>query len=460
MGRARRGAGVCMHYIPNTDADRAVMLQRIGLQSVEALFTDIPEALRRPPLDLPEGLPEMSVRRLVEGLAAKNAHVGDYALFLGAGAYHHYTPPVVRNLAFRSEFLTSYTPYQPEISQGTLHAVFEFQTLVCQLTGMDVANAAMYDGSTAMAEAALMAVTVKNRTRIVVLPGVHPEYRQVLRTYSSGLNVEIVEPPQPSGRATFDPAELAGLVDDRTACVIVQQPNFLGSLEAVEAISAAAKAQGALLVAVVDPSSLALLRPPGDYGADIVVGEAQSLGVPLSYGGPYVGIFACRSQYVRLMPGRIVGETVDSKGQRAYVLTLRTREQDIRREKATSNICTATGLIALIATIYSATLGRRGLRQVAEQSVQKAHYAARRIAEVPGYALPFASEPFYAEFVVRCPRPPAEINRALIERKIIGGFDLGRYYPDLKDCMLLCCTETNSREEINALVSALGEIGR
>ena len=431
-------------YSPNTGADRRAMLDSIGVDSVVELFEDIPAHLRNPSLDLPAPLSEFELRRDVEAMAAENATPGDYACFLGAGSYRHFVPAIVRQLAGRSEFMTAYTPYQPEVAQGTLQAHYEFQSMVCQLTGMDVANAGMYDGSTSLAEAALMAARTTKRSRIAVLNTVSPALRRVIETYTQapGLDIYSVSP---------DRLDLSG----DTACLIVQQPGFLGQMEDVEALSKQAHASGALLVVSADPMSLGMFKPPAEYDADIVVGEGQTLGIPPTYGGPYVGLFACKQKYIRQMPGRIVGKTVDTQGREGYVLTLQTREQHIRRERATSNICTSVGLIALMSTVYVAAQGRRGLRHVAELCYHKAHYAASLIEKIPGYSLPLQNT-FFREFVVQCPIEPAEINRRLLERKIIGGLDVSDQVPN---GMLFCCTEVNTREEIENLAGALSDIG-
>lgn len=434
------------HFSPNTDADREAMLAAIGVRSAAELFDDIPEAFRFPGLDIPEPLSEFELRQEIGALAAQNATPGDYACFLGAGSYRHHVPAIVRVLAMRGEFLTAYTPYQPEVSQGTLQAHYEFQSLICQLTGMDVANAGMYEGATSLAEAAMMAARITKRERIVMLDGVSPNYEAVVRTYTQGheLPVDIVRSTQ------------ADLLDD-TACVIVQQPNFFGYFEDLQTLSDRAHAQGALLIVSADLASLGIFKSPGEYGADIVVAEAQTLGVSPSYGGPYVGVFACKSsrEFLRQMPGRIVGETVDTEGRTGYVLTLQTREQHIRRERATSNICTSVGLIALMSAIYMAAQGKHGLRHLAELCYHKAHYLASLIEDIPGYSLPIEGT-FFREFVVQCPLPPTEINERLLEHKIIGGLDVS---DQIENGMLLCCTDVNTRDEIDALAKALAEIG-
>ncbi|OGO51329.1 MAG: glycine dehydrogenase (aminomethyl-transferring) [Chloroflexi bacterium RBG_16_68_14] len=430
-------------YIPLTDEDRRAMLATVGVASVDDLFAEIPAEHRDPALDLPPALSEAELLRELQELAARNRSTGELPSFLGAGAYRHYIPSVVDHILRRGEYLTAYTPYQPEISQGTLQTIFEFQSLVCELTGMDVANAGMYDGASALAEACLMACSVTGRERIVLLDTVHPHATETVRTYAGGrgLTVEVIPP---------GPAPLAGDV----ACLAAQQPNFFGYLEELASLGRAAHEAGALFAVSADPVSLGLLRPPADFGADIVVGEGQPLGVPLSFGGPYVGLFACREQFVRHLPGRIVGRTHDLESRTGYVLTLQTREQHIRRERATSNICTSQQLVALAFTVALCTLGKQGLRRMAELCYHKAHYAAERIAALPGYELPLDGR-FFQEFVVRCPRPPAEVNSRLLERGIIGGYDVsGR----IERGLLLCFSELHAREEVDALVKALGEM--
>jgi len=444
---------VTVPYLPITEADRQAMLAAIGARSVGELFGDIPAGLRDPPLRLPAPLSELELRREIEGMAARNASAAGHACFLGAGAYHHFIPSVVWALARRSEFATSYTPYQPELSQGNLQAAYEFQSLVCQLLGMDVANAGMYDGATAMAEAALMACRLTGRHAVAVLDTVSARWLEVVRTYA-----------EPQGIAVRTVAAAGRPLGPEAACLIVQSPNFFGCLEDLARLRELATTAGALLVVATDPVACGLFRPPGGYDADIVVAEGQGLGIPLSFGGPYVGLFACKEAYLRQMPGRIAGRTVDGQGRAGYVLTLQTREQHIRRERATSNICTSETLVALACAIHLAALGRWGLRRVAELCYHKAHYAASRIAAIPGYSLAF-ERPFFKEFVVRCPRPPAEINRGLLERRIIGGLDvsdkgLGSSHPHVPNGMLLCVTEMSAKAEIDALVLALAEEGR
>jgi len=443
-----------MRYIPNSPDERRSMLASIGCERIEELFEQIPEKLRlNEPIGIGKAMSEPDLLAYFRNLAAKNAT--DYQSFLGAGAYSHFIPVIIDSLISRAEFFTAYTPYQPEQSQGTLQYIFEFQTMICQLTGMDVANASLYDGSTAVAEAVLMANRVTRRDKFVIADTLHPQYREVTSTYTKhlGLNVEYAAHTE---AGTIDLNSLK--IDKETAAVVVQSPNFFGCVEDIKAIAEAAHQAGALLiVAISEPMSLGVLRSPGACGADIVVGEAQSFGIPLSYGGPYCGMFATNEKYMRQMPGRLVGEATDQNGRRGYVLTLSTREQHIRREKATSNICTNQGLFALMATIYLATLGRRGVQEVARQNLQKAHYAASEIAKLDGFELRFTA-PFFNEFVVRAPRPATELTRALLDKKIVGGVALECYYPDLKDSLLVCVTETAKKEAIDNLVTALAEL--
>jgi glycine dehydrogenase subunit 1 len=442
-----------MRYIPNSPEEREEMLAAVGLDSADDLFRSIPADVqlgRR--LEITEPLAESEVIAAMEGLAARNT-AATKPSFLGAGVYSHFSPTIVDHLIQRSEFFTSYTPYQPEISQGTLQYIFEFQTLICQLTGMEVANASMYDGSTATAEAYMMAQRVTRRDKIIVADSVHPEYRAVARTYTQHGQAEIVSlgVDEKTGRV----AALDGL-DDKTAAVVIQSPNFFGCVEDVAAIGEQAHAAGALLIVVVTEAiSLGLLRSPGACGADIVVGEGQSFGVPMGFGGPHVGLFATREKFVRQMPGRLCGVAYDKNGNRGFVLTLSTREQHIRREKATSNICTNQGLIALAATIYMEAMGKKGLQEVAEQNAQKAAYAARKIAAIDGFEIAF-SAPTFNEFVVRGPRPAAEVlEKVRTESGIIGGLALSRYYPDRANEFLVCVTETTSKAHIHDLVASL-----
>lgn len=431
------------------------MLKTIGVASIEDLLRAIPEPLRlRRPLRLPPGMSEWEVRRHLEALASRN-RASDLVCFLGAGAYDHFVPAAVDALAGRSEFATAYTPYQSERSQGVLQAIYEFQSLVCALTGMEIANASMYDGATALAEAAFMALRcLPNRNHLVVCGTVHPHYRQVLRTYVDSLPIRLREIPWQDG--ITDPETLRQHVTEETAAIVVQHPNFFGCLEEAAALAAIAHGRGALLVVSADPITLGLLRRPGDLGADIVVGECQPLGTPLSFGGPYAGFIAARAQYLRQMPGRIAGATVDAEGKRGFVLTLQTREQHIRRERATSNICTNEALVALRATIYLAAMGKEGLREVASLCLQKSHYLRQKLQEIPGFTFPFPA-PTFKEFVVNIPQPPARLNRRLLKRGFLGGLDLGRYGKKLKNHWLLCVTEQRTREEMDAFVEAIQE---
>ena len=444
-----------MTFNPHTDADRAAMLEAVGVDGIEELFEAIAAEVRFPELRLPPALTEMEAAKRLAGLAARNRHPSDGTSFLGAGSYRHYVPATVGQILSRGEFYTAYTPYQPEVAQGTLQVIYEYQTMVAALFGMEVANASMYDGATALAEGALIGVSAsRGKHRIVVSGTVHPRYREVLRTYLSGLPVELVELPVPTDGFATTLADLEPHLGPDLACVVVQYPNFFGAIEEVEAVAAAVHAAGGLLVVGTYPVPLGLLRSPGELGADVVAAEGQALGIAQSYGGPYVGLLATRERFVRQLPGRLVGMTRDASGQRGFVLALQTREQHIRREKATSNICTNQGLMATAATVYMASLGPGGFREVAARSYQNAHYLADRLAGLDGFELALA-RPFFHEFVVRTPRPAAAINAALLERGIIGGYDLARVAPELERHLLLCATEMNDRAGIDALVSAL-----
>ena len=434
------------HYIPNTPAEQDDLLAAIGLRNIDELFADIPDGYRNPTLELPAPLSELEIQRELGELAARNRPLASGPSFLGAGSYHHFIPSIVKAIMTRGEFLTAYTPYQPEVSQGTLQVIFEFQTMISALYGMEVANAGMYDGATSVAEAVLMACRVTRRQQVIVADTVSPAYRQVIATYSQaqGITIDIV-PATDVGRAATE----------ATAGIVVQYPNFYGELDDLATLAMEAHADGALLVVSADPLAMGMLRPPGEFGADIVTGEGQPLGIPPSFGGPYLGLFSCKQQYIRQMPSRLVGRTTDTEGRTGYVLTLQTREQHIRRERATSNICTNEALYALAASIYLAAMGRNGLRQAAELCYHKAHYAADAIAELDGYSLPQSGQ-FFQEFVVSCSKPPSEVNRQLMERNILGGLDVSDRFDN---GMLLCVTEMNTRDEIDALVSALSEIG-
>ena len=445
-----------MSYVPHTEADRAQMLRDIGVQSIAELFEDIPEHLRFPELRLPGPMSEQEIRARLAELAERNRHAGQLPSFLGAGAYNHYVPAVVGYINQRGEFLTAYTPYQPELSQGTLQSIYEYQTMVCQLYDMEVANASMYDGATALAEGALMSIGATRRRKFVVAGTVHPAYRQVLATYTAGLNVEIVEAPLAAGTLRVEPDAVRGLVEG-AACVVVQYPNFLGAIEDLATIGRVAHEADALFVVSAYPIAMGLLKPPGHFDADIAVGEGQCLGAGLSYGGPYLGLLACKQAFIRQMPGRLAGMTTDTGGTRGFVLTLQTREQHIRRERATSNICTNQGLIQLTATVYLALMGKEGLRATAELCYQKAHYLAKRLAGVAGVEI-LGGGPFFNEFVARLPRPAAAVNEALVEAGFLGGYDLSGDYPALGDAMLLCATELTSREDIDRFAEALAQV--
>lgn len=444
-----------MDYIPHTDAERRRMLDAIGVNRLEDLFDAVPPKYRFPRLDLPKALTEMEVSWEAQSLADANADLNHYACFLGAGAYNHYIPSIVDHIIRRGEFFTAYTPYQPEVSQGTLQAIFEFQSMIGNLTGMEICTASHYDGATAFAEAALMAVNTTRRHKVIVSPAVNPQYRQVLKTYTQFSPSMLV---QGDTDETAEIDDLMALVDEQTACVCISNPNFFGQFEDVGGLADRVHAKGAMLVVAVNPMSLGLFKPPSEYGADIVVGEGQPLGVPLSFGGPYLGFFCTTREYMRRIPGRIVGETADLNGARGYALTLKTREQDIRREKATSNICTNQGLMALASCVYMSVMGRNGLRQAADLCYQKAHYAAEQVGRLKRYEV-WNDRPFFNEFVIKCPAGVETINDFLFnERDIIGGYDLGKDYSALERHMLICCTETNTREAIDEFVEALNDV--
>jgi glycine dehydrogenase subunit 1 len=443
-------------FLPTSDADREQMLAAIGAATVDDLFSSIPPSVRIPP-DLPPPMSEIEIRRLMGGLSSRTASARDTAFFLGAGVYNHYVSAIADQMLYRAEWLTSYTPYQPEVSQGTLQSIFEFQTHISLLTGMDVANASLYEGASALVEALLMADRlVRGRRRAVLSAGIHPEYRETVQTYFQNLGLDVFEVPLGAGGAT-DSAALSAAIDETTFAVAVQSPNFRGVIEDWGVATSAAHERGAMMVGVVaEAASLALLVPPGDAGADIACGEAQSLGVPMHNGGPLLGFLACRTAHQRQIPGRLVGETRDAVGRRAFCLTLSTREQHIRREKATSNICTNQGLMALASNIHMSLMGKRGLREVAEQSHAKAEYLKARIAKLPGYRLP-DSGPTFNEFVVAAPRPAAPLLLALAKGGILGGVPISRWDAARPAEFLVAVTEMNTREEMDRLVSALGQ---
>ncbi|MCH9655268.1 MAG: aminomethyl-transferring glycine dehydrogenase subunit GcvPA [Planctomycetes bacterium] len=449
-----------MPYLFNTPDQQQEMLQAIGVDSLEDLFSTIPSELRlNRPLDIPPALTEMELQAHVSKLAEKNVGPGSRVCMLGGGAYDHFIPAAVDEIARRGEFYTAYTPYQAEASQGSLQTFFEFQSLICQLTGMDVSNASLYEGGTCVSEAAFMAMRVTNRhDRVVLLGSLHPEYRQVVETYLTHLNCEVVVVPCVNG--TADPADVEAAMNDQTACLVIQHPNFFGTLEEAEQLTEIAHKYGALSVVSYDPISLGILKRPGDYGADIAIAEGQSLGTPLQFGGPYLGLFSCSQKFVRRMPGRLIGQTVDRNGNLCYVLNLQAREQHIRRDKATSNICSNQGLIAIRAAVYLALLGKQGIREVAELSCQKAHYAAEQLSQIEGIDLLFADRPYFKEFVVSC----SEGSDYLLRKARQAGFDLG---PELsrfefqngsapdQTGVLVAITEQRTREEIDRLVTAL-----
>lgn len=448
-----------MSYIPNTAEDQEAMLARLGLPSLEALLTPVPENVRlRRPLDLPAAMSEPDLKRLLTSMAAKNKNLDTTISFLGAGTYDHEIPSVVPHLQHRSEFVTSYTPYQPEVSQGMLQAIYEFQTMICQITGLDIANASLYDGATAVVEAVLLAIGPGGRGEVVISQGVDPQYRQVLHTYAHGRGFSVKEVPVRDGVTSLE--DLNEAVTPTTAAVVIQQPNFFGCIEDMTAIEPIAhKGKAVFISNITEPASLSLLAPPGEYNADIAVGEIMSFGNTMSYGGPALGFIASKQKYMRLLPGRLVGQTVEEGGskQTGYVLTLQTREQHIRRERATSNICTNQSLLAVGATIYMAVLGKQGFRELGDLCLQKAHYAFRSITAVPGYKAAF-SAPFFDEFVIQLPVSAPQLTERLLQHDIIGGYDLSLVYPEMKNCMLFCVTETRTKDDIDQLVSVLKEV--
>ncbi len=447
-----------MRYIPHTETDIREMLSAIGIKEIGELFHSIPEALRlEAPLDLPPALPEADLTQALNQLASRNVNLEECSVFLGAGAYRHFTPSVVNHLILRGEFLTSYTPYQPEVSQGTLQAIFEFQSFVSMLTGMEIANASIYDGASSLAEAVLMAHRVNNRNEVLMARTVHPEYRQVVETYTRGIDFKITEVPyQENGQTDLD--FIKQHVTDDISSVVIQSPNFFGIVEQYAELGEFLKEKETLLIVVVaEATSLGILKPPGERGADIVAGEGQGWGLPVSYGGPHVGFFATKEPFFRQIPGRIVGETVDRAGQRSYALTLATREQHIRREKATSNICTNQGLCALAATIWLAAMGKQGVRDVALQNLKTADALKNKLQHLKGFGLRFLSDT-YNEFVLECPGPAPELHAKLLEANIVAGLPLGHFYPELGNCLLLCATEMNSLESLDHFADQLGSL--
>ena len=445
-----------MRFIPHTEQDIREMLEKIGLRNIDELFASIPDTLRLRDkvLDLPTALSETELVSTFKHTQKRNPDPDEMSTFLGAGAYRHYSPALIGNLVLRGEFSTSYTPYQPEVSQGTLQAIFEFQTMIAMLTGMDIANASMYDGASALAEAVLMAHRINGKNEFLIARAAHPEYRQTVMTYLRGTDHQLIDVPYDS-RGKTDLEFIRSNLSDKTSAVVLQTPNFFGIVEEYEALGKELAERDALLiVTVTEPLSLGILKPPGERGADIVVGEAQSFGLPVSFGGPYVGFFATREQYIRQVPGRVTGETTDRNGRRAFVLTLSTREQHIRRERATSNICTNQGLCALAATIYLAVMGKQGLRELAVLNLRKADYLKNKLSKVGGFEIRFNADTFN-EFVLKCPKPAKEVRDALLEHKILAGFPLGEHYPEFADSLLLCATEMNTVEAIDRLAEKL-----
>ncbi len=459
-------------YLPNTDEDRAEMLRFIGAKSIDELFADIPAELQeKAALNLPPALSEPELLQHLQSLAALNIPLGSLpdptvpsppqsvprppslVPFLGAGIYDHYIPPAVQHILNRNEFYTAYTPYQAEASQGTLQATFEYQSLICDLTGMEVSNASLYDGASALAEAVLMAHNINGRRKVVLPAALHPHWQQVVRTYADGMRLQFVTAPYLPDEGITDPDFVRQACDDETCCVVVQHPNFFGCLEKVSELEDAAHKAGALFIVAFDPISLGVLKPPGEYNADIAVAEGQCLGLPPSFGGPLLGIFTCKREFIRKMPGRLVGETVDAKGQRGFVLTLQVREQHIRRERATSNICTNQALCALAAAVYLALMGKHGLRQVAELCVQKAHYLAEQLESI-GVPRLFRA-PFFKEFAVKLPTDPKAVNKSLLSKGFLGGLPLKQFYSELPNGWLLAVTEKRTRTEMDAFVSAV-----
>jgi glycine dehydrogenase subunit 1 len=447
---------VYLSYVLNTADQQRAMLKEIGVASIGDLFQSIPTALQlNRPLNVPPALTEMELTQHMQELAARNRGALDSVCFQGGGCYDHFIPAVVDAVAGRSEYYTAYTPYQAEASQGSLQAFFEYQTLICQLTGMDVANASLYDGGSAVAEAVFMARAATQRYgRVLIAESVHPEYRQVLATYLANLDAGVQSVPTPEG--FLDPDDLKQTIDDQTACVVVQHPNFFGGLEEVEELAQATHAKGALFVVSFDPISLGLLKRPGEYGADIAVAEGQCLGNPMVYGGPFLGILACQERFVRRIPGRLVGQTVDRGGKPCWVLTLQTREQHIRREKATSNICTNQGLMALKAAVYLAALGPQGLKETAELCARKAHYTAEQLARIPGIRLKFP-RPFFKEFTLNVGSPASGLLSRVLKLGYHGGLELGRWYPAAAADITVAVTEKRTRAEIDGLVKAYAQ---
>lgn len=441
-----------MNFLPNTDKDRKEMLKTIGVGTIDDLFSDIPPELRfEGDLDIPPALSEYELAKHMAKLADKNT-AKDFVNFVGAGSYDHYIPSVVRHVLGRSEFYTAYTPYQAEISQAVLQSIYEYQTMICELTGMDAANASMYDGASAAAESVTLTSGLTRRKKALVSKAVHPETRTVIKTYAAARGIDIEEIDYKEGLT--DQESLAGKLSKDVACVVIQQPNFFGLLESVEDISAKVKEAGAAFVVSANPMSLGILRPPAEYGADIVVGEGQVFGNPMAFGGPYLGVMAVSKKYLRRMPGRLVGMTTDDRDRRGFVLTLQTREQHIRRQRATSNICSNQALNALAATVYLSWIGKEGIYEVCEHCIQKAAYLAEKISAIKGFSLAWEA-PFFNEFTVKCPVDADKVVEALLEKEILAGYPLGRSYPELKDHLLIAVTEKRTRQEMDGLLAGL-----
>ncbi|MFB5195493.1 aminomethyl-transferring glycine dehydrogenase subunit GcvPA [Neobacillus sp. KR4-4] len=441
-------------YLPMTEQDKNAMLEAIGVSSIDELFSDIPEKVRfKGEYNIKAAKSETTLMKELFNMASRNADLKRNVSFIGAGVYDHYMPVIVDHVISRSEFYTAYTPYQPEISQGELQAIFEFQTMICELTGMDVANSSMYDGGTALAEAAMLSAGHTKRKTIIVSSGVHPEARDVLKTYAKGQYLNVVEVPVKDG--VTDLEALKGLVNEDVAAVIVQYPNFFGRIEPLKELEEIIHANKSMFVVSSNPLSLGVLTPPGKFGADIVIGDAQPFGIPTAFGGPHCGYFAVTTKLMRKVPGRLVGQTTDDQGRRGFVLTLQAREQHIRRDKATSNICSNQALNALAASVAMTALGKKGVREMAAANLQKAHYAKNAFKEA-GFEVVYDGHSFN-EFVVKLNKPVKEINQQLLQKGIIGGYDLGRDYPDLVNHMLIAVTEQRSKEEIDTLVKELGD---
>ncbi|MFV8827940.1 aminomethyl-transferring glycine dehydrogenase subunit GcvPA [Alkalihalobacterium sp. APHAB7] len=440
-------------YLPMTESDKQEMLETVGVQSIEDLFNDIPEDIRfKGNLNIKEALTEPDLVKYLQGLAKKNTNIKQMPSFLGAGVYEHYIPSVVDHVISRSEFYTAYTPYQPEISQGELQAIFEYQTMICELTGMDIANSSMYDGPTALAEAAMMSAGQTKKKQILVSKAVHPEARDVLKTNAKGQNLTVVEIDIRDGVTDID--DLKAKYDSETACVIVQYPNFFGAIENLSAIEEVTHSEKGMFVVSSNPLALGALKPPGEFGADIVIGDAQPFGIPTQYGGPHCGYFATTKKLMRKIPGRLVGQTTDDQGQRGFVLTLQAREQHIRREKATSNICSNQALNALAASVAMSAIGKSGVKEMAIQNVQKAAYGKKKLQEAGVEVV--SSHPTFNEFVIKLNKPVKEVNQALFAQGIIGGYDLGKTYPELEGHMLVTITEIRTKTEIDQFAGVLG----